>query len=275
MTLLHASLTLPRAESPAPVTLVGAGPGDPELLTMKAYKAIGAARLVLYDHLVSQDVLELVPQGAECVLVGKKPGQHTLRQEDIIELMRRLAWGGRPVLRLKGGDPYLFGRGGEEVEALAAYGIPVRVIPGISAAQGAAACSGIPLTHRDHATTLVFATGHRRGVDGPCTLDLDWATLARPRQTVVIYMGVVTLPLICAQLIAHGLSPDTPAAIVERATLPEQRTLVGQIQTLPSLAQACTVRPPALIIIGDVVALHALTDIAPLADKSAALATLS
>lgn len=275
MTLLHASLTLPRAESPAPVTLVGAGPGDPELLTMKAYKAIGAARLVLYDHLVSRDVLDLMPKSAECVLVGKKPGRHTLRQEDIIELMRRLAWGGRPVLRLKGGDPYLFGRGGEEVEALAAYGIPVRVIPGISAAQGAAACSGIPLTHRDHATTLVFATGHRRGVDGPCTLDLDWATLARPRQTVVIYMGVVTLPLICAQLIAHGLNPDTPAAIVERATLPGQRTLVGQIQTLPSLAQAYAVRPPALIIIGDVVALHTLTDIAPLADKSVALATIS
>ena len=241
---------------PARVTLVGAGPGDPGLLTVKAANALRAARLVLYDHLVSKEVLALVPAGADLVYVGKESGHHTLPQEGIIDVMLRLARSGRRVLRLKGGDPYIFGRGGEEVQALAAAGVPFEVIPGISAAQGAAAAVGIPLTHRDHAETLVFATGHLRGEGAGRSVDLDWAQLARPRQTVVIYMGVGTLPVISAQLQMHGLAGDTPAALIERATLPEQRTVVGTLATLPELARRHDVRAPALIMIGTVVSVQ-------------------
>jgi len=242
---------------PARVTLVGAGPGDPELLTVKAARALAEARLVLYDHLVSKAVLALVPTDADLIYVGKESGHHTLPQEGIIDVMLRLARSGRRVLRLKGGDPYIFGRGGEEAQALAAAGVPFEVIPGISAAQGAAAAAGIPLTHRDHAEALVLATGHLRG-EGPArSVDLDWALLARARQTVVIYMGVGTLPVISAQLQAHGLAGDTPAALIERATLPEQRTVVGTLATLPQLARQHDVRAPALVVIGTVVTLHA------------------
>jgi uroporphyrin-III C-methyltransferase len=243
---------------PAKVTLVGAGPGDPELLTLKAVRALRDCRLVLHDHLVGDAVLDFVPREAQRIYVGKQAGHHVLSQTGIVELMVRLAKGGRAVLRLKGGDPYVFGRGGEEAQALAAHGIPFEVIPGISAAQGAAACAGMPLTHRDHAGTLVFATGHRCTQGGAKTVDLDWEVLARPRQTVVIYMGLGTLPVICEQLIRHGLAPDTPAAVVERATLPEQRTISGTVRTLPALAKAREVRAPALIMVGGVVALHGL-----------------
>ncbi len=256
MSLLNEPLMFTEAVRAARVTLVGAGPGDPELLTLKAAKALRAASLVLYDHLVGKEVLELVPRNADRIYVGKESGCHTLTQEGIIDLMIRLARAGKPVLRLKGGDPFIFGRGGEEVQALAAHGIPFEVIPGISAAQGAAACAGMPLTHRDHATTLVFVTGHLRGEGTQRSVDLDWTLLARPNQTVVIYMGVGTLPVICAQLIAHGLNPDTPAAVVERATLPNQRTIVGSVQTLPTLALVHDVQAPALIMIGGVVSLH-------------------
>ena len=256
MSLLNEPLMFTEVVRAARVTLVGAGPGDPELLTLKAAKALRAASLVLYDHLVGKEVLELVPRNADRIYVGKEAGCHTLTQEGIIELMIRLARAGKPVLRLKGGDPFIFGRGGEEVQALAAQGIPFDVIPGISAAQGAAACAGMPLTHRDHAATLVFVTGHLRGEGTQRSVDLDWPMLARPNQTVVIYMGVGTLPVICAQLIAHGLSPDTPAAVVERATLPGQRTIVGSVQTLPTLALVHDVQAPALIMIGGVVSLH-------------------
>jgi uroporphyrin-III C-methyltransferase len=256
MSLLNEPLRFTEAVHAAKVTLVGAGPGDPELLTLKAAKALSAARLVLYDKLVGQEVLELVPRGADRICVGKECGHHTLTQEGIIELMMRLARSGRPVLRLKGGDPYVFGRGGEEVQALAANGIPFEVIPGITAAQGAAARAGIPLTHRDHAGTLVFATGHLRADGSARAVDMDWPMLARPHQTVVIYMGVGTLPVICSQLIRHGLAPNTPAAIVERATLPGQRTLAGTLQTLPRLVLVHGVKSPALIMIGGVVALH-------------------
>ncbi len=246
---------------------MGAGPGDPELLTIKAAKALQAARLVLYDHLVSKEVLELLPKGADRIYVGKEAGCHTLTQEGIIELMIRLARAGKPVLRLKGGDPYIFGRGGEEAQALAANGIPFDVVPGISAAQGAAACTGIPLTHRDHAAAVVFVTGHAcargnaRGEgggnsNGEGQVDLDWPMLARPNQTVVIYMGVATLPLICTKLIEHGLRPETPAALIERATLPTQRNVIGSVQTLPTLALIHDVRAPALVVIGGVVGLH-------------------
>jgi uroporphyrin-III C-methyltransferase len=248
----------PRRRPPAQaarVTLVGAGPGDPELLTVKAANALRQAGLVLYDHLVGPEVLRLLPESAERIYVGKQAARHALSQEAIIELMVRLARSGRPLLRLKGGDGYIFGRGGEEAQALAEAGVPFEVIPGLSAAQGAAASVGIPLTHRDHAATLVFATGHGREDREP---ELDWDALARPRQTVVIYMGVGTLPRISAQLVAHGLPADTPAAIVERATLPGERCLCGTLASLPSLAAAHAVRPPALIIIGQVVALQPL-----------------
>lgn len=267
MSLLNEPLQFAPPVTAARVTLVGAGPGDPELLTIKAAKALQAARLVLYDHLVSKEVLELLPKGADRIYVGKEAGCHTLTQEGIIELMIRLARAGKPVLRLKGGDPYIFGRGGEEAQALAANGIPFDVVPGISAAQGAAACTGIPLTHRDHAAAVVFVTGHAcargnaRGEgggnsNGEGQVDLDWPMLARPNQTVVIYMGVATLPLICTKLIEHGLRPETPAALIERATLPTQRNVIGSVQTLPTLALIHDVRAPALVVIGGVVGLH-------------------
>lgn len=239
---------------PGSVTLVGAGPGDPELLTVKAVKVLRQAQLVLYDHLVSSAVLELLPARAERIYVGKESSRHTLPQHDIIELMVRLARAGRHVVRLKGGDGYIFGRGGEEAEALARAGIPFTVIPGLTAAQGAAAATGIPLTHRDHAAALVLATGHLRDGKG---LDMDWSMLARPRQTVVLYMGVSNLPEISRQLVQHGMPADTPAAIIENATLPNQRCLVGTVAKLPSLAKQHGVRPPALIIIGHVVTARA------------------
>jgi uroporphyrin-III C-methyltransferase len=242
---------------PGHVTLVGAGPGDPDLLTIKAANALRKASLVLYDNLVSKAVLELVPASADRVYVGKVSGHHSLSQTGIIELMVRLAKGGRRLVRLKGGDPYIFGRGGEEAQGLVAAGISFDVIPGISAAQGASAASGIPLTHRDHAEALVYATGHLRGEGESRTVDLDWQLLSRPRQTVVIYMGVGTLPVISAQLQAHGLPGDTPAAIIERATQPGQRTLTGTLATLPEIARRHDVRAPALIMIGTVVSLHA------------------
>lgn len=248
----HAGSATPH---PAKVTLVGAGPGDPELLTLKAARALAAARLVLYDNLVSREVLALIPPEADRVFVGKESANHSLPQEAIIELMLRLARSGRPVLRLKGGDPYTFGRGGEEAQALAEAGVPFEVVPGISAAQGAAASCGIPLTHRDHASSVHWVTGHlRAGTE----LALDWPTLARPRQTLVVYMGLASLPVLAAQLIHHGLAADTPAALVERATLPGQRTIVGTLQTLPALAQDHGVKSPALILIGGVVQLQSL-----------------
>jgi uroporphyrin-III C-methyltransferase len=249
--------TLLAAKRPAKVTLVGAGPGDPDLLTLKAARVLREAQVVLYDHLVGCEVLDLVPKQAHRIYVGKQSGHHTLSQAAIIELTLRLARSGRPVVRLKGGDPFIFGRGGEEAQALAQAGVPFEVIPGISAAQGAAASAGIPLTHRDHACTLVFATGHLRGEGDGRTLDLDWELLARPRQTVVVYMGVAMLPVICEQLIQHGLPPDTPAAVVERATRPDERTVDGTLETLPALARIHEVKAPALIVIGAVVGLHA------------------
>lgn len=253
------------SRGPARVTLVGAGPGDPELLTIKAARALAQAQTILYDHLVSPEILEMAPPEAERIYVGKESANHALPQTEIIDLMLRLARQGRPVLRLKGGDPYVFGRGGEEAQALAAAGVPFSVIPGISAAQGAAASAGIPLTHRDHAAGLMCVTGHLR--DGSHD-QLDWATMARSRQTLVVYMGVAALPMISERLIAHGCAADTPAAIIERATMPDQRTLVGTLQTLPGIGSEAGVRSPALIVIGSVVSLHT-----ELADAMGARAT--
>jgi len=235
------------------VSLVGAGPGDPELLTVKAARVLANAQTVLYDHLVSPAVLELIPPSAERIYVGKESACHSLPQDEIVALMLRLVRERGSIVRLKGGDPYVFGRGGEEAQALAAAGIAFEVIPGISAAQGAAACAGIPLTHRDHAPGLTFVTGHlREDSQEP----LDWSALARMRQTLVVYMGVATLQVVSQRLIEHGRSADTPAAVVERATLPDQRTIVGTLATLPGLCLRAAVKPPAVIIVGTVVDLH-------------------
>lgn len=238
---------------PGLVSLVGAGPGNPELLTLQAARVLQQAQVVLYDHLVSPEVMALVPETANRIYVGKESAHHSLPQEAIIALMIELARGGAPLVRLKGGDSFIFGRGGEEALALAEAGVPFEVVPGITAAQGAGAFAGIPLTHRDHAGTLVLATGHLRGDHEAA---LDWPLLARERQTVVFYMGVATLPTICTQLVAHGMPADTPAAIVERATLPDQRCITGTLATLAQQAVDEAVRAPALVIVGDVVALQ-------------------
>lgn len=239
---------------PGKVTLIGAGPGAVDLLTLRAARALGQAKMVLYDNLVSKDVLALVPAEAEMIYVGKVASHHTLAQESIIDLMVRLAQAGHDLVRLKGGDGYIFGRGGEEAQVLAEQDIPFEVVPGITAAQGAGACAGIPLTHRDYSATLVLATGHLRGEN---EVALDWQALSRPRQTVVIYMGIGTLPIICRELLAHGLAGDTPAALVEKASLPEQRCVTGTVAELPQLAKDENIKAPALIIIGHVVKLQA------------------
>ncbi len=233
------------------VALVGAGPGDPELLTLRAARAISEADVLVFDHLVSADVLSLARAEVERIYVGKESGRHTLPQEEINQLLVRLAQTGRRVVRLKGGDPFVFGRGGEEVEELAAAGIPFEVVPGVTAACGVAAYAGIPLTHRDHAQSVVFATGHAK----PGGSDADWSALARPRQTAVIYMGVGALPDLCARFIHHGRAPDTPAALVENGTTAAQRTVRGTLASLPDIAAAAQVKPPALLIVGEVVVL--------------------
>lgn len=237
---------------PGTVYLVGAGPGDPELLTLRALRIISAADVLVYDQLVSDAILALVNPSAERIYAGKQRGNHALPQEEINQMLVRLARTQRRIVRLKGGDPYTFGRGGEEVETLRENGIPFEVIPGVTAAAGVAAYAGIPLTHRNYAQACVFVTGHLK--DG--TMNLDWPGLARPRQTVVIYMGLHGLSYLCEQLIAHGLPPDWPAAIVQQGTTPNQRTVVGTLATLPTLAHEAQLRAPTLIIVGEVVRLR-------------------
>ncbi len=234
------------------VSLVGAGPGDPELLTLRALRVMQRASVVLYDNLVSPRLVDLVRRDAERVYVGKQQDCHALPQEEINALMVKLAREGKRVVRLKGGDPFIFGRGGEEIEALAAQGIAFEVVPGVTAAAGAGAYAGIPLTHRDCADACVFVTGHHK--DG--TVQIDWEGLVRPRQTVVVYMGVGGLQSICAQLVRQGMPRAMPCALVEKATLPEQRVVEGTLATLPQLAREAAVRPPALLIVGEVVRLR-------------------
>jgi len=234
------------------VRLVGAGPGHPDLLTIAALKALQQADVVVYDHLVGTAILELVPGRVQLVYAGKEAANHSMHQADINRLLVGLARSGKQVVRLKGGDPFIFGRGGEELEALAQAGIPFEVVPGVTAASGVSCCTGIPLTHRDHAQACIFVTGHLK--DG--SVNLDWAALARPRQTIVIYMGLAGLAEICRQLIAHGLPDATPAAVVEQGTTAQQRVVTATLATLPAHAAESAVAPPCLIIVGAVVALH-------------------
>ncbi|THF63161.1 uroporphyrinogen-III C-methyltransferase [Pseudothauera nasutitermitis] len=237
---------------PGHVYLVGAGPGDAELLTLRGARLLGGADAVLYDNLVSPVVLDLAPAAAERLYVGKKAADHSLPQEEINALLIRLARAGCKVVRLKGGDPFIFGRGGEEMEALVEAGIPVEVVPGVTAAAGIAAYAGIPLTHRDHAQSVLFATGFLK--DG--TLALDWPTLARPNQTLVIYMGLSRLAEICTRLTEHGLPADTPAGVIERGTTARQRVAVATLGTLAERVAEAGIRPPALTVVGGVVGLY-------------------
>ncbi len=235
------------------VYLVGGGPGDPDLLTFRALRLMQQCDVCVYDKLVSKEVMELVRRDAELVYVGKSRDQHTLPQEEINALLARLALEGKRVLRLKGGDPFIFGRGGEEIETLMQHGVPFQVVPGITAANGVSSYAGIPLTHRDYAQACLFITGHLK--DG--TVDLDWQAMARPRQTVVIYMGLVGLEQICTKLIAQGVSSDMPAAVIQQGTTQKQRVVESTLANLANDVAEAGLKPPSLTIIGEVVKLRA------------------
>lgn len=234
------------------VYLVGAGPGDPDLLTFRALRLLQQAEVIIYDRLVSEEILDLARRDADLVYVGKERDKHTLPQEDINQMLVRIAKKGRRVLRLKGGDPFIFGRGGEEIETLMEEGIPFQVVPGITAASGAASYGGIPLTHRDYAQSALFVTGHLK--DG--TMNLNWNALVQPRQTVVVYMGLLGVKTLCEKLIEHGLSGDTPMALVQQATTANQKVLIASVASMHEKMQGAGIKPPTLIIIGEVVQLH-------------------
>lgn len=234
------------------VYLVGAGPGDPDLLTFRALRLMQKADVVLYDNLVDARIVEMARREAERIYVGKRRGDHALQQEEIGDLLVRLAREGKRVLRLKGGDPFVFGRGGEEIEKLAEHRIPFQVCPGVTAAIGCSAYAGIPLTHRDHAQSVVFVTAHGR--NGP--LDLDWSALAKPGQTAAVYMGLSRIEQLMSDFEKHGADPDTPAAIVDNGTRPNQRVVTGTVRTLAEKARAANLKGPTIVIVGSVVALR-------------------
>ena len=234
------------------VYLVGAGPGDPDLLTFRALRLMQQADVVVYDRLVSKPILDLCRRDADMIYVGKARADHALPQEDINQLLVRLAKEGKRVCRLKGGDPFIFGRGGEEIEELAEAGIPFQVVPGITAASGCSAYAGIPLTHRDYAQSVRFVTGHLK--DG--TPNLPWSELIHEHQTLVLYMGLVSLKEICQQLITHGMRPEMPVALISHGTQPNQQVITGEIHNIAEKVVKSGIKAPTLTIIGEVVKLQ-------------------
>lgn len=234
---------------PGTIYLVGAGPGDRDLLTLRAAGLIESAEVLVHDGLVSEDILAMAPASARRISVAKKRARHTLPQEDINALLVREALAGRDVVRLKGGDPLIFGRGGEEADDARAAGVPVEIVPGVSAANGAASAAQIPLTHRDHASIVSFVAGQCKGLT-----DQDWSGLAGKGRTLVIYMGVKTAPQIAEKLMDDGLTPDVPVAVIENAARASMRVVRGSLAALPDLVETHAIQSPALIVIGDVTA---------------------
>ncbi|MCG8426767.1 MAG: siroheme synthase CysG [Chromatiales bacterium] len=234
------------------VYLVGGGPGDPDLVSFRALRLMQQADVVVYDRLVAQPILDMTRRDADRIYVGKERDQHAMRQEEINQLLVKLAKEGKRVIRLKGGDPFIFGRGGEEIDTLSAEGVPFQVVPAVTAASGCAAYSGIPLTHRDYAQSVTFVTGHLK--DG--TMNLNWEQLAHAHQTIVFYMGLHGLPVIVKELIGHGVSPDMPIALVQQGTTEHQRVFTGTLSTIEEIVTRERPKPPTLIIVGEVVELQ-------------------